>query len=178
MKSKKLLIAAATLAMIGAASVGPAMAYFTDSHIVSGQVPVNLGDSSLQPHEDLDKSGFVKTVTVQNTGAYDVYVRVKAYTGSTVKVVFEKDQSSGWKLVGEYYEYSEVVKSGATTSKIVFTVTPPANSEFQDDFNVIFSEEATRAEYNKDGSPVTPNWDLKIGDVHTDVKEGENNEEN
>ena len=122
MKSKKLLIAAATLAMIGAASVGPAMAYFTDSHIVTGQVPVKLGDSSLQPHEDLDESGFVKTVTVQNTGAYDVYVRVKAYAGSTVEVDFDKDQSSGWKLVGEYYEYSEVVKSGATTSKIVFTV--------------------------------------------------------
>jgi hypothetical protein len=183
MKSKKLLIAVATLALIGAASVGPAMAYFTDSHIVTGQQPVNLGDSQITPHEEMDDTGFEKTVVVENNGKYDVYVRVKAYSGSTVTVkVDDENTDAKWKHVGKYYEYTDVVKAGGKTEPIVFTVTPPANSELQNDFNVIIYEEATRAEYNEVGTPVGPKWKLKIGDKHDEQpanngEEGETNED-
>jgi predicted ribosomally synthesized peptide with SipW-like signal peptide len=163
MKSKKLLIAVATLAMIGAASVGPAMAYFTDSEYAKGKVEVSLGDSTLTPHEKV--TGYDKKVVIENTGKYDVYVRVKAYAGSTVGL--KATTTAGWTLDNDgYYQFDYVVEAGDSTDPIVFTVTPPADSEFQDDFNVIIYEEATRAEYKEDGTPVGPNWKLKIGDKH------------
>ena len=158
MKNKKIIIAAATLAMIAAASVGPAMAYFTDSHYAYGVVPVNLGDSELTPHEKV--TGMVKTITVENTGDYDVYVRVQAFCGSNVKV--EMTAGEGWTKDGDYYVYNEVVKAHESTkSSIEFTITPPADSD-QKDFNVIIIEEATRATYKADGTPNKPDWSLAV----------------
>ena len=176
MKSKKLLIAAATLAMIGAASVGPAMAYFTDSAYASGKVFVAIGDTTLIPHEDV--KDYKKTVVVENTGNYDVFVRVRVFSGSTVKV--EATSTEGWTKNGDYYEYNEVVEAHRQTDPIVFTVTPPADKT-QEQFNVIVVEEATRAVYGADGS-ATKDWNNAYKtqeDVTPTVdenKEGENNE--
>lgn len=157
MKYKKYLIVAATLVMIGVASVGPAMAYFTDSHKATGTVAVNLGDTNLTPNESVED--MVKTIQITNSGDYDVFIRVKAIYGSTVTVT----QSSGdkWTLNDDgYYYYSDIVEAGGTTEALQLEITPPSDTS-QESFNVIIAEEATRANYASDGT-ATADWSLAI----------------
>ncbi len=156
MKYKKYLIIAAALAFIGAASVGPAMAYFTDSHIATGMVAIDLGDSELTPTESVE--GMVKTIQVENSGNYEVYIRVKALYGSTVGV--EKLDGDKWSLAEDgYYYYSDVVEAGGITEELKLIITAPADTK-QDSFNVVIVEEATRVTYADDGTLNAADWSL------------------
>ena len=162
MKYKKYLIAAAALVMIAAASVGPAMAYFTDSHIATGTVTVNLGDSSLTPNESVED--MVKTIQITNSGDYDVYIRVKAIYGSTVTVT--KSAGDKWSLSDGYYYYRDIVEAGGTTDELKLAITAPTDIS-QDSFNVIIAEEATRATYATDGTANAADWSLAIKSEET-----------
>ena len=161
MKYKKLVIIAAALVMIGAASVGPAMAYFTDTQLATGMVSVNLADSKLTPHESVEN--MIKTIQVENTGSYDVYVRVRAIYGSTVSVNVADGSSGNWsKAEGDdYYVYSAVLKPGEITEALKLEIIPPSGTT-QSSFNVIIVEEATKALYKADGTYEDPNWNLSI----------------
>ena len=99
-KRKGLMIIAASLLLIGAVSVKPAMAYFTDTHQATGAV---LGKYEITPHEEVQ--GLTKVISVENTGDYPVYARVQLFAGSTVDLIFEADKSSGWTkgVEGFYY---------------------------------------------------------------------------
>ena len=155
MKSKKMVIAAATLAMIAAASVGPAMAYFTATDSASGLAYVNLGDTELTPNEEFDDTAkTVKVITVENTGSYDVWVRVKVFSAVGITPVlgerWSEADSEG------YYVYKDVVKAGETTDAIKFKVNLPTEGvteASQPEYNVIIVEEATRALYDEKGNP-------------------------
>lgn len=162
MKYKKYLIAAAALVMIAAASVGPAMAYFTDSHIATGTVKVNLGDSALTPNESVED--MVKTIQITNSGDYDVYIRVKAIYGNTVTVT--KSAGDKWSLSDGYYYYSDIVEAGGTTEALQLEITPPSDTS-QESFNVIIAEEATRATYATDGTANAADWSLAIKSEET-----------
>jgi IS605 OrfB family transposase len=75
MKYRKYLLVAAALVVIGATSIKPAMAYFTDSHQASGTVTVYLGDMEITPDEKA--YDWTKEITVENTGDYDVFVHTR-----------------------------------------------------------------------------------------------------
>ncbi|MBO6128734.1 MAG: hypothetical protein J6P79_07530 [Pseudobutyrivibrio sp.] len=164
MKHRRLVIIAAALAMIGAASVGPAMAYFTDTHIATGMVSVNLADSKLTPHESVED--MIKTIEIENTGNYDVYVRAKAIFGSTVSAEIADGSSEKWsKAEGDdYYVYSDVLKPNEKTEALKLRIIPPDDTT-QDSFNVVIVEEATKALYKTDGTYEAPDWSLAINNV-------------
>ena len=67
MKGRNYLLVAAAAVLVASASIKPAMAYFTDSHIAVGERTIKLGDSKLTPPED-SVSNMIKTVAITNTG--------------------------------------------------------------------------------------------------------------
>ena len=53
------------------------MAYFTTYSTAGGGVKMNMGFTETFPKEDVDENG--KHITIENTGDYDCFVRVKAF---------------------------------------------------------------------------------------------------
>ena len=135
---KKILIVAASLLLLGAVGVKPAMAYFTATHESSGVA--SFGHIEITPHEKID--GFTKSITIENTGDNPVYVRVQLFAGSTHKLTVAAGSSSKWdKDADGFYYYSDKLEAGATTETL--SVTVDSNGETAKEFNVIVVSEAT-----------------------------------
>lgn len=154
MMRKGLAIIAAGLLLIAATAVKPAIAYFTDTTTVEGKLLINLGDGELEELEE-DVDGFVKKITITNTGDEPVLVRAKAIypSGVTLKMVDSTDWSEGT----DYYNYSLVLQPGESTTQLNLKVA------FDDpkDFNVIIIQEAARVIYDEAGKP-SGDWDNKV----------------
>ena len=147
MKYRKYLLVAAALVVIGATSVKPAMAYFTNSHQAVGTVTVHLGDLKITPNEAAKE--WTKEITVQNTGDYDVFVRVKAICGSQYSANLTSGEGWSYNENDGYYYYSDMLAKDATSSVLNLTITPPKGLE-NDTFNVVIVQEAAKAVYAKD----------------------------
>lgn len=155
MKFKKYLMIAAALALVSLASVKTTMAYFTDSKEATGGVTLSLGDSRLTPHETVD--GLVKHITVENTGNYDVFIRVKAVYGSNYDASVVDKTSAGWQLKDDgYYYYKDVVKAHETAPELQLQIKVKDNTAVENSFNVVIIQEATLAIY--DGDNVSADW--------------------
>lgn len=165
MKYKKYLLVAAALVVIGAASIKPAMAYFTDTQEATGKIELHLGDSKIIPDEHVE--GMTKIITVSNTGDYDVFVRVKAVYGSNFDVSLTEDsKNNGWSDGGDgYYYYKDIVtKKGTDNSsskEIKLDISVKDASIASNGFNIVIIQEATRVFYNEDGTTKS-NWKDKI----------------
>ena len=158
MKNKKIIAVASAMVVIALATVTPAMAYFTDSRDAKGTATVYLGEHEITPHEKVE--GLVKTITVENTGDYDVFVRVKAMCGSMYTITLDKDSSTGWSEAGGYYVYSEKLAVNQTSNELKLNIAVKEGAEAED-FNVIIVQEACRAVKNSDGKYVA-SWDEKV----------------
>lgn len=147
MKYKKYLLVAAALVVIGATSIKPAMAYFTNSHQAVGTVTVHLGDLEITPNENAKE--WTKEITVQNTGDYDVFVRVKAICGSQYSANLTSGDGWSYNENDGYYYYSDLLAKDATSSVLKLTITPPEGLE-NEEFNVVIVQEAAKAVDEKD----------------------------
>lgn len=158
MKNKKLILVAAALLMLGAISIKPAMAYFTDTHTANGSVL--FGKRSITPHEKTE--GLTKTITVENTGDYPVYVRVKLFAGDTHGLKFNGDKSPKWSFNGndEFYYFETPISPKELTGELVVDIDPV--DETAGEFNVIVVEEGCPV--GEDGQPT---WDKKITNTET-----------
>ena len=155
MKFKKYLMIAAALALVSLASVKTTMAYFTDHKETTGGVTLSLGDSRLTPHETVE--GLVKHITVENTGNYDVFIRVKAVYGSNYDASVVDNTSAGWQLKDDgYYYYKDVVKAHETAPELQLQIKVKDNTAVENSFNVVIIQEATLAIY--DGDNVSADW--------------------
>lgn len=160
MKLKKYFIIAAALALVSAASVGTTMAYFTDTKQATGGVTLSLGDSRITPKESVD--GMVKHVTVENTGNYDVFIRVKAVYGENYEVVRADGSDEGWSLKDDgYYYYKDVVKAHEEAPVLNLEVKVKDDSQVPDSFNIVIVEEASLAIYDADGN-ASVDWAKKV----------------
>ncbi|WP_051195048.1 hypothetical protein [Pseudobutyrivibrio ruminis] len=173
MKYKKYLLVAAAAVLVATASIKPAMAYFTDYQVATGYRTIKLGDSELTPPED-SVSDMVKTVSITNTGDYDVFVRVKAIAPEGVGVKLNKDSSSNWVLVGDYYYYLSskdsndvendglVLPVGKSTEPLKLDIVEPTDKNLKGhNFNVVIVQEATKVLYHQNGQTFA-DWKLKI----------------
>lgn len=158
MKNKKLIIVAAALLMLGAISIKPAMAYFTDTHTAGGSVL--FGKNAITPHEKTE--GLTKTITVENTGDYPVFVRVKLFAGETHGLKFNQDKSANWSFdkSDEFYYFKNPISPKELTGELVVDIDP--GDETADKFNVIVVEEGCRV--GEDGQPT---WDDKVTNTET-----------
>lgn len=148
------LALAAVLLVI--ASVGVTYSYFTTYATAKGTIELPLSE---QTTIDETVSNMTKSVTITNTAPVDdptsmtVFVRVKAFSGSTYPLIYEGDAS--WTLGADgYYYYSEPLAPGEVTSKIDVRITGiPEDAPEDMKFNVVVVYETTPALYRADGTP-------------------------
>ncbi len=80
LSKKTICLAAAAVALTGTLAVGSAYAYFTTYSEAKGNVVFQMGETRTEPHEEVKEGK--KIVSIENTGDYDCYIRVKAYAGN------------------------------------------------------------------------------------------------
>ena len=149
-KKKSLCLAAAALTLTAGISAGTAMAYFTTYTEASGGVTLNMGFSETIPKEDF--SNWTKHVSVENTGDYDCYIRVKALAGSKYQDGLQYSDSDGKWTPGEdgYYYYSDPIAPGESTSVLDIRID---SKESDASFNVVVVQESTKVLYNENNEP-------------------------
>lgn len=147
---KTLIMAAATLALTGTLSVGSAMAYFTSYSTAEVSVKINMGFTETVPHEEVDSGG--KHVTIENTGDYDCFVRVKAF--APVELTYSAPDGGWSEGEGGYWYYDEILPAGQTTTKeLNITYEFPEGEEKPEEFNVIVIQECSPVLYDENGNP-------------------------
>lgn len=160
LSKKSLCLAAAALTLTAGISAGTAMAYFTTYTEASGGVTLNMGFSETIPKEDF--SNWTKHVSVENTGDYDCYVRVKALAGSKYQDGLQYSDSDGKWTPGEdgYYYYSDPIAPGESTSVLDIRID---SKESDASFNVVVVQESTKVLYNENNEPYA-DW-TQIADI-------------
>ena len=150
MNKKSLCLAAAALTLTAGISAGTAMAYFTTYTEASGGVTLDMGFSKTVPNEEF--SNWTKHVSVENTGDYDCFIRVKALSGAKYQDGLQYSDSDGKWTPGEdgYYYYSDPIAPGKSSSVLDIKID---SKETEDSFNVVVVQESTKVLYNEDNKP-------------------------
>lgn len=158
LNKKSLCLAAAALALTVSISAGSAMAYFTTYAAARGGVTISLGSTVTEPSETV--SDWTKHITIENTGDFDCYVRVKAFAGSKYQdgLVFS-DENGKWSP-GEdgYYYYSDIVPAGGAAEELRVKINFDYEKE-KEDFNIIIAQECTGVLYDDSGKPYA-DWNV------------------
>ena len=158
---KPLIMAAATLALTGTLAVGSAMAYFTTYSTAGGGVKMNMGFTETVPKEDVDENG--KHITIENTGDYDCFVRVKAF--APVELTYNAP-NGGWTAGDKVYGYyDKVLPAGnKTETELNIKYTFPSVNDKPEEFNIVVIQECTPVLYDENGNPV---YDFKDDSTQT-----------
>lgn len=153
---KTVCLSAAACLLVGGLTVGRAMAYFTSYANTSGSVVMDMGFTTIEPVEPVEPvdGGWIKHITVSNTGNYPCFVRVKLLYGEEYTVTVT--QGAGWtEGEGDYYYYGpQVPAGGKTESEISAKVEAPKDGlEDGMNFNVIVVAECAPVLYDENGNP-------------------------
>ena len=107
----------------------------------------------VQSYEEVDSRG--KHVSIENTGDYDCFVRVRAFAPSDITLSYQPEDS-GWTDGGDgFWYYDQILPAGETTAtKLNVSYTFPAtdSEDAPAEFNVIVVEECTPVLYKADGT--------------------------
>lgn len=161
-RKKGFWLAAAALALVGAAGADEAMAYFTTNVTAAGGHPVTLG---YETDIEEDVSDMTKHIVITNTGETDCYVRVKVFGGSQFEIAFTA--GSGWSQEADgYWYYSEILPAGGETSELLAKIQVP--EDYTDTFNIVVVQECTPVLYNEDGTPRPADWERTVSTT-TDI---------
>lgn len=160
--------AAVALALVAAASVGSAKAYFTTFATAKGGHQITVGTKSQITEQFSD---WTKHIELSNTGTAECYVRVKVFAGSAYGL--EYSGSPGWRDGGDgYWYYDEILPPGGATGRLDVKITLPTVTvpegdpgatppPYTEDFNVVVIQECTAVLYAEDGTPYA-DWDSKL----------------
>ncbi len=160
---KPFVMGAAALALTGTLAVGSAMAYFTTYSTAAGGVTMNMGFTETEPKEKVDENG--KHVTIQNTGKYDCFVRVKAF--APIDLTYNTPDGGWSKGEDDYWYYDEVLSAGETTGQeLNITYQFPEGDEKPEEFNIVVVEECTPVLYDEAGNPYA-DWNHVITEDDT-----------
>ena len=159
LSKKTICLAAAAITLTGTLAVGSACAYFTTYSTAKGSVKFNMGYTETTPHEEVRERN--KIVTIENTGDYDCFVRVKAFAGTDVQNSLTYSGSNWSPGDGGYYYYSEVLpaKGGESTPLTINVSAVLEKVDEEHDMNVIVIQECTPVQYDRDGNPY-PDWSV------------------
>ena len=122
--------------------------------LLTAGLSVDLGMTTTVPDETVDN--WTKHVTVQNTGNYDCFVRVRAFAGAQYQDGLTYS-GNNWSLADDgYYYYSQIVEAGTSTEDALDIRIPHENAD--QDFNVIVVQECAPVIYDESGNPAG-DWD-------------------
>lgn len=159
-RKRTICLTAAAVTLTASLFVGTAMAYFTTYATAEGGVELDLGFTETIPQEEVVDGK--KEIQLVNTGDFDCYVRLKAFTGDAYKESFAYSEPSGagkWTPGADgYYYYSDIVAPDGLTDQIDVSFAFGAEEE-PADFNVIIIQECTPVLYDENGNPYA-DWDV------------------
>lgn len=156
MRTKRTNIIAAALAvgLVCISSVQNANAYFTTHVTAKGGYEVSWRHREEITEEFVDWNKYI-TITSED-GSVPVYVRVKAFAGSSYQLVYE---GTGWTYnnADGYCYYNSVLQGGETATglRVGINNVPVIPKEGMD-FNVVVIYETIPVQYGTDGSMVEP----------------------
>lgn len=160
LQTKQLWLALAAAALILAAAVGTAIAYFTTYATAKGGYTLELGNTTTFKE---DFSDWTKHVTVQNTGAAPCFVRVKVFSGSQFPLAYSG--SAKWNAGDDgYWYYSDAVPADGASDELQIKIQVPETQTQA--FNVVVVQESTAVLYKADGTAYA-DWAMKL-DTSTD----------
>ena len=133
------------------AASGDAMAYFTTYANAKGGYTLEL-ETHTELHEEF--KDMQKTITVENTGETDCYVRVKIIAPTYVEFPITITQGAGWTKSGDYYYYDSYLAPGETTKSSVVAAIGNIPEKIDYTWNVVVASECCQVIYAEDG--VTP----------------------
>ncbi len=156
MRAKRMNIISAALAvgLVCISSVQNANAYFTTYVTAKGGYEVSWEHHEKITEEFVDWNKYV-TITSEE-GSIPVYVRVKAFAGSSYQLVYE---GTGWTYnsADGYCYYDSVLQGGGTATGLRVGIdNVPANPKEGMDFNVVVVYETIPIQYGADGSMIEP----------------------
>ena len=153
------LLAALTLVVALTTAVGTTFAYFTTHALAKGTIEVTLHDRT-EINEGFDNK--TKHVVIANNPGADgksqaVFVRAKAFSGTTYPIVYSGD--AAWSPGADgYYYYATPLAPGEKTTQLDVEITFPTGVN-GDQFNVVVVYETTPVLYDETGKPYA-NWDF------------------
>ena len=164
-------LTAAALALTVGLSVKTAMAYFTTYAEAEGGAVLDLGFTTTIPREEV--SEWTKHITIENTGSYDCYVRVKIFAGELFQdgLTYSDDNGKWSPGADGYYYYSDIVPAGGVSEELRVKID---HMDAQQSFSVIVVQECTPVQYDENGGPYA-DWSV-IADSGETVYEGEQGE--
>lgn len=164
LSKKTICLAAAAIALTGTLAVGSAYAYFTTYSEAKGNVVFQMGETRTEPHEEVKEGK--KIVSIENTGDYDCYIRVKAYAGNNYNLSYADGGSGKWYDGGDgYWYYKDILEAGSTSETVLVNIPKELLEDITDekDLNVIVIQECTPVQYDDDGEPYA-DWNVTFED--------------
>lgn len=166
--SKTALVAAA-VTLTASLSVGSALAYFTTYCRAEGSYEMSMGFPVTEITERVDKGKFV---TIENTSAYDCYVRVKVFAPKDIMetITIKSGNASEPETVAagewiqfpnmgewddDYWYFNSILGPGRTTPelKISYELPGEEDEDRPNEINIVVVHECTPVLYDEDGNP-------------------------
>ena len=157
MKAKRMNIISAALAvgLVCISSVHSANAYFTTNVTAKGGYEVSWKHQESIEERFENWSKYVKITS--EAGSVPVYVRVKAFAGSTYQLTYEGSQ---WTEKDGYYYYNSALPGGEATEELRIGIgNISVNLKDGMNFNVVVVYETIPAQYGVD--PWNADWTQK-----------------
>ncbi|MBQ9249363.1 MAG: hypothetical protein IJ179_11470 [Oscillospiraceae bacterium] len=157
MNKKKLCLVLLAVILVMSSWITPALAYFTTYTRAKGGYTVQLKTTT-----NIDESfeDWTKSLTVTNTEGAAVYIRARAYAGSTYTL---KYSGSGWTYNADdgWWYYGPAVAAGESAAVLNVKITDIPEATEVGSFNVAVVYESTPVQYNADGSSYA-DWDMVL----------------
>lgn len=172
----KSVLALSAAALVAAAGLGSAYAYFTTYVGATGGYTLNLGDRTVIEEE---VSNWIKHFRITSReDSEPIYVRARAYSGEIYNLEYSNPESApegapgGTWIPGAdgFYYYSNedgslrIVEGGESTSELLIEITNPPQDHTVS-FNVVVVYESTPVQYTEDGAPYA-DWTKKLDVVN------------
>ncbi|MCF0129249.1 MAG: hypothetical protein HUJ70_11780 [Pseudobutyrivibrio sp.] len=166
MKFVKAIPALLAATCIFAGQIGSANAYFTTYVNAAGGFTVSWDHKEKIKEEFTNWHKYV-TISADPASTMPVFVRAKAFTGSTYKLDYA---GTDWKLgKDDFYYYQKVLNPGETTNTLnVGIENIPLTPKAGDNFNVIVIYESIPAYVDANGNhedPEKADWNVPLGTV-------------
>lgn len=165
----KTALVAAAITLTASLSVGSALAYFTTYCTAQGSYEMRMGFPETIIHEDVTDG---KHITIENSGQYDCFVRVKTFAPDGVTLEYVPEEGSGWigyfdegSWEDDYWYYNSILEPGETTPELLIKYTFPEDKDSDPDIdtrpeeiNIVVVHECTPVLYDEEGNPYA-DWD-------------------
>lgn len=154
--SRTVILAAAALILLTGSAAGRVLAYFTTYTTAAGGKTLDLNFTTTIPNEEVENGK--KNITIENTGNYDCYVRVKVFAGSQCILTKGTDSSGNWtdEQSDGYYYWKNILPAKGTerslTGSLIINI--DAKNITSDSFNVIVVQECIPVPYDQNGNAI------------------------